>query len=86
MINSPFLNSQSRLFAASLQNEVGNDNGVLVSLALRRVMQRTPTDAEVERGLLFIESMKNEHKLSAQEAIERFCLLVFNLNEFVFVN
>lgn len=86
MINSPFLNEQSRLFAENITKEASDDTREQVRLALRRVMQRTPSEADVERGLQFLESMQREHGLSAKVAFERFCLLAFNLNEFVFLN
>ena len=86
MLNSAFINEQAKIFADSLVKEAGNDRAAQVRLALRRVTQRTPTPAEVERGLKFIAAMQTEEKLPSAEALRRFCLLMMNLNEFVYLD
>jgi mono/diheme cytochrome c family protein len=86
MLNSDFLNEQAATFAESLRKEAGGEPAAQVRLALRRVLQRAPTEAEVERGLTFIARMHGRHCLSADEALRRFCLLALNLNEFVYLD
>src|SRR5439155_8504467 len=86
MINSAFVNQQAQVFADSLRQEAGGDVAAQVRLALRRVTQRTPTAAEVERGVQFVAAMRDEEKLPAPEALRRFCLLALNLNEFVYLD
>ena len=48
--------------------------------------QRTPTRAEIDRGVQFMAALQSEDKLPADEALRRFCLLALNLNEFVYVD
>jgi hypothetical protein len=86
MLNSEFVNEQAKLFAESAAKEAGEDVAAQVRLALRRVTQRTPTQTEIDRGVRFIGEMRQKEKLSAAEALRRFCLLAMNLNEFVFVD
>jgi mono/diheme cytochrome c family protein len=86
MLNSSFINDQANLFAESVVKVAGDNPAAAVRLALRRVTQRTPTPAEVDRGVRFIAEMREHDKLSALEAQRRFCLLALNLNEFVFVD
>ncbi len=86
MLNSAFLNEQAGVFAASLRQEAGEDVAAQVRLALRRVTQRAPTAAEVERGVRFIAALRDEDKLAPAEALRRFCLLALNLNEFVYID
>jgi mono/diheme cytochrome c family protein len=86
MLNSAFINDQAKLFADSVVKEAGDDPAAVVRLVLRRVTQRMPTPAEVDRGVRFIAEMREHEKLSALEALRRFCLLSLNLNELVFVD
>jgi Protein of unknown function (DUF1549)/Protein of unknown function (DUF1553)/Planctomycete cytochrome C len=86
MINSEFVNQQAKLFADAVTKEAGNDVAAKVWLILRRVTQRSPTNAEIERGVKFIATSQNEDQLSADEALRRFCLLALNLNEFVMID
>lgn len=86
MLNSHFLAEQSRLFAQSLGREAGGDVEAQVRLALRRVTQREPTKTEINRGSQFIARMREQEKLSAEDALARFCLLAMNLNEFLYLD
>jgi hypothetical protein len=86
MLNSAFLNEQAGVFAASLRREAGDELAAQVRLALRRVTQRAPTAAEVERGVRFVRALRDEDELPAEEALRRLCLLALNLNEFVYVD
>jgi mono/diheme cytochrome c family protein len=86
MLNGDFLNEQAQVFADGLRKEAGTDPAAQVRLALWRVMQRQPTASEVERGVKFLTTMQATHKLSADEALRRFCLLALNLNEFMYLD
>jgi hypothetical protein len=46
----------------------------------------TATDEEVQTGLSFMDDMKQKHGLDARKALDRFALLVMNLNEFVYLD
>jgi hypothetical protein len=85
MLNSDFLNKQAKLFAEAVARGATNDAN-RVRLVLRRVTQRSPTQAEVDRGVKFIATLLAADKLPADEALRRFCLLALNLNEFVYVD
>jgi hypothetical protein len=86
MLNSEFLNQQAKVFAESVLKEAGEDPASRVRLVLRRVTQRSPTPAEIDRGVRFLAAVQAEDKLPAAEALRRFCLLALNLNEFVSVD
>ncbi len=85
MLNSDFTNQQARLFADDIRNEF---NGVPQQLeeVLKRVTQRQPTEAEILRGLNFIETVQSEPGVTPTQALEYFCLMALNLNEFVYVD
>ena len=53
---------------------------------LSRVTQREPTDDEVQRGVDFIGRMQNEHEMNRDLALQKFCLLAMNLNEFLYID
>jgi hypothetical protein len=86
MLNSEFVNQQAKVFAEAVTKDAGGDATAKVRLALRQATQRKPTDAEIERGVKFMAALQSEDKLSADEALRRFCVLALNLNEFVTVD
>jgi hypothetical protein len=57
-----------------------------VRIVLSRVTQREPTDEEVRRGIDFISRMQLEHELDRDLALQKFCLLAMNLNEFLYID
>jgi hypothetical protein len=86
MLNGQFLNEQAGIFAARLQKEAGDDAAAQVRLALNLATQRPPSDAEVQRGLRLLEALQRDESLTRESALQSFCLVVLNLNEFVYVD
>ena len=86
MLNSSFLNEQAETFADDVLRDAGTDHTAQVSLALRRVMQREPLDREIARGTALLTSLQEEHEQSPDQALKAFCLLAFNLNEFLYLD
>jgi hypothetical protein len=86
MLNGDFIRSQAAVFADSLRQEAGAEPADQVRLGLRRVLQRAPRPGEVDRGIRFMNMLRERDKLTAEEALTRFCLLALNLNEFVYLD
>jgi hypothetical protein len=86
MLNGTFINGQAKVFADNLRQQAGTDTPGQVRLALQRVLQRNPTAAEIGRGVRFLGDAREKDKLPVEEALRRFCLLVLNLNEFVYLD
>ena len=86
LINSTFANEQAAIFAQRLRREFGTEAAACVRACLARILQRQPTDQEVARGVKFIDDNIQQEKVSADEALRRFCLLAINLNEFVYLD
>lgn len=86
MINSAWTNEQARLFARYLKEHAGEKPPDQVKLALSRTLQRTPTPAEIARGMKLIESLQKDEKLGADEALATFCLVSLNLDEFLYLD
>jgi hypothetical protein len=86
MLNSEFLNRQAAIFAGSVMELAGDDTAEQVRTALERVMQRIPSDEEINRGVDFIGRMQAEHAMQREQAIQKFCLMAMNMNEFLYVD
>jgi hypothetical protein len=86
MLNSEFLSDQAAVFAESVRNTVGKKQSEQIAEALRRVTQREPTAAEIERGVAFMRRMRGEHGQSEDAALAKFCLLAMNMNEFMYLD
>ena len=84
MLNSAFLNKAARNLAERLKKAVGNDRRRQVALALELATSRKPDEPKIRMGLAFMDSFPDP--ANPDQALEQFCLLVLNLNEFVFVD
>lgn len=85
MINSEFVNEQAKLFAQATIKKVGSDPTKQIEFVLRRVLQRQPSPAQIDRGVKYLATAGVDEKVTAEEALRRFCLLALNLNEFVYL-
>jgi hypothetical protein len=86
MINGKFLHDQARSFAERLRREAGDDRRAQVKRALRLAVLREPDERDIERGLTLMQSLKDKHGLSDDAALAYYCLVVLNLNEFVYLD
>ncbi|MCA9075594.1 MAG: PSD1 domain-containing protein [Planctomycetaceae bacterium] len=86
MLNSAFINKQAEVFAQSLRQQAGDEPAAQVRLALQRITQREPTDAEVQRGIDLMNTLEHDHGMSANDSLRYFCLTVLNLNEFLYLD
>ncbi|MEM7233793.1 MAG: DUF1549 and DUF1553 domain-containing protein [Planctomycetota bacterium] len=85
-INGEFFSDQARVFAESLVRSEGKSPQRVVTSALQRAFQRPPTPKEIERGVKFLADMQSRHDASLQEALASYCLVVLNLNEFLYLD
>ncbi len=86
MLNSRFVMEQAAVFADYLQQQAGDDLTAQITVALRRVTQREPTQEEIRRGVTLVQTMQKAHDVSAPQALQYFCLTALNLNEFVYLD
>jgi hypothetical protein len=86
MLNGPFLNEQAALLAARLRKEAGDKIEAQVRLALNLATGRPPSQAEIARGVRLIERLRADDHTSNEASLQLFCLMVLNLNEFVYVD
>ena len=86
MINSKFLNDSAETLATRLQKEKPNDLSAQVRRALELATSRLPTQQDVTEGIAFIKNFQSKSNLDENQSLQRYCLLVLNLNEFVFLD
>lgn len=86
MLNGDFVNRQAVEFAKRLRFDAGTDTANQVRRALRLALCRNPEPKEVERGVALLARLQREHGVSAEAALDYYCLLVVNLNEFVYLD
>ena len=86
LLNGEFMNSQAKLFADRLKKEAGHGLPDHVRRGLYLATSRTPSDAEVRRGVALIESLMREDRINADAALQAFCLVVLNLNEVMYLD
>jgi len=75
-LNNRVASEQAKRFAARLRAEFGSEPASWVEGAWRLALGRAPTAVEREQGVALI----------ARLSLEKFCLSVFNLNEFAFID
>ncbi|MBM3902145.1 MAG: DUF1553 domain-containing protein, partial [Verrucomicrobia bacterium] len=86
MLNSRFVRDQATRLARRLEEEAPGDPRDQVARALYLVTGRPATGDDLDRGLRLIGSLSGQEGLDPRAALEAFCLLALNLNEFVYLD
>src|SRR5262249_25296670 len=91
MMNGPLAQAQSKAFAARVLNEAGRDHPSQVAHAYRVAPGRPPRDDEARLGVEFLrrqsELLRERRRADAPTAaLADFCLAMFNLNEFIYID
>jgi hypothetical protein len=86
MLNGPFTQKRAQQLAERLQNEVPGDRQQQVRRAIRLTTGRRPSNVEVADDLQLLASLEQRHGLARERALQVYCLLVLNTNEFVYLD
>jgi hypothetical protein len=86
MLNGAFFHEQAAALAQRLRRDVGDDVREQIARALSLALSRAPNADEIERGMTLIGAWQSEDGLDELAALEYYCLLVLNLNEFVYLD
>ncbi|MFM7038728.1 MAG: DUF1553 domain-containing protein [Planctomycetaceae bacterium] len=86
MLNGDFLNEQATLFADRLRKEAPESIEAQLRLGLQLAFSREAGDDEIRRGLALYKRLQQKHGLTPEQALNNWCLFVFNLNEFIYVD
>ncbi|MBL8229458.1 MAG: PSD1 domain-containing protein [Bryobacterales bacterium] len=91
LFNGEFVNQQARYLAGRLIGEAGADRSAQIRLGYRLALAREASDKELREMLAFLE--REEAALAAQDAgnarlraLEQLARVMFNMNEFVYVD
>lgn len=91
LFNGEFANQQARYFAGRLIGEAGADRAAQIRLAYRLALARDASENELRETLAFLEreeaSRRPQHGANASlHALEQLARVIFNMNEFVYVD
>jgi hypothetical protein len=86
MLNGDFAHQQAAALAARLKREVPDDTPGQVRRALRLTLAGPADPRLADRGLQLIQKLQAEYNVPADKALELFCLMVLNLNEFIYLD
>ena len=90
MMNGIFLQKQAKVFAQRVREEAGGPDAAEEAAMVRRAVElalvRPATDEEVARGVELIDTLEATDGVSPGRALEIYCLMVLNLNEFVYLD
>jgi hypothetical protein len=80
------VNDHAKHLADRLRDEVKSGVRDQVARGLSLVTCRPAKEDEIDLCVGMIETFEKQHGLSEADALERFCLLALNLNEFVYLD
>ena len=85
MLNSAFINQEAKKFAEFVRRRFKDSTNAQIQNILSRVFQRQPTQQEIKRGLRFLNEQENDG-LPPEQALQLFCVVALNLNEFLYLD
>jgi hypothetical protein len=90
MMNGDFLQRQAKVFADRIRREVGDAQGDDTPAHVRRALEialvRPATDDEVAKGVALVDTLEGQDGVGPSRALEIYCLMVLNLNEFAYLD
>jgi hypothetical protein len=85
MLNGEFTNTAATALAKRLSAETSSLDEQ-VRRAIRLTVGRMATDDEVRKDVGFVRDLKAKAKLTDAAALQQYCLLALNTNEFVYLD
>ncbi|MEY3026029.1 MAG: hypothetical protein RLZZ238_926 [Planctomycetota bacterium] len=86
MMNGELTNREAALLARRVEREHPGDLRAQIVRARRLASARTPSDAEIDEAIAFIDEIRRNEGLTAEQAMDSLCLVLFNLNEFLYID
>jgi len=86
MMNGELTNREASLFARRLERERPGDPRAQVELGRRLTSGRTPTREELDEAVAFLGELQAKDGLTPAQALDSLCLVLFNLNEFLYID
>jgi mono/diheme cytochrome c family protein len=85
MLNGEFTNEAAAAFAERLTDEAP-DLDARVRRAIRLTTGRVPGEDELRQDVAFVRELQAKANLSEASALQQYCLLALNTNEFVYLD
>jgi hypothetical protein len=85
MLNGEFTNEAAAAFAERLTKEAP-DLDARVRRAIRLTTGRVPAEDELRDDVAFVRELQAKANLSEAAALQQYCLLALNTNEFVYLD
>lgn len=86
LLNSAFAHEQARQLHRRIQREHPHDIDAQLARAFELCAGRIPTERERDMAHTFIRELQTNNSLTLPQALERYCLLTLNLNEFIYLD
>jgi hypothetical protein len=86
LLNGDFANEQAAAFAERLRREHPDDRDGQLQRGLQLTFSRPPREPELARGKEFMDQLKQKHGMDDAQSLTYLCLLLYNLNEFMYVD
>jgi hypothetical protein len=85
LLNNPFMVQRSRALASRVFAEAGTDAAAQVKAAFEIVLGRLPEDGERKEAEAFVDRSEEPSSDGPSVRLVRFCHVLLNLNEFVYL-
>ena len=86
MMNGVLTNEEAAKLARRVEREFPNDRRRQIVRARELASGRTPDTKEVDEALAFLSEIEKTESLSPEKAMDSLCLVLFNLNEFLYID
>jgi Protein of unknown function (DUF1549)/Protein of unknown function (DUF1553)/Planctomycete cytochrome C len=84
LLNSEFANEQAAALAQRVRREAGSDHSQEIDRLFRLALGRRPTKSELTIAARLLD--KHASKSTGADPLQSLCLVVLNLNEFIYVD
>ena len=85
LLNDAFVRKQAEDLASIIFHMTDKTMPVRIEKAFSIIIQRKPTQTEMESSVEFLENMRDRN-LTEDQALSQFCLAMLNLNEVIYVD
>jgi hypothetical protein len=86
MMNGELTNREAALLARRVEREHPGDVRAQIVRARQLASGRTPDAKEVDEAIAFLDDIQKREGLSPAQALDSLCLVLFNLNEFLYID
>jgi hypothetical protein len=86
MMNGDLTNQEAAALARRVERELPGDRRAQVVRARQLVSARTPAPREVDEAIAFLDELQRSEGLPPERAMDSLCLVLLNLNEFLYID